>query len=88
MMKFHANDVLERGRVRAIQQTAYELDVCEKPRVGYKLEKFKTTFLAACNSRSTEKLLLMVEGRTWKSRPLNGRTRQELGFDYGANKKT
>lgn len=57
----------------------------EKSCAGYTLDKSRITFLAACNSSSTEKLPIMIEKRAWKPQQFKTKTGQELGFDYYGN---
>lgn len=54
---------------------------------GYKKDKTRITFLAACNATGTEKMPLMIIGNSCRPRPFGRKSGAELGFDYHYNSK-
>lgn len=49
--------------------------------------KERMNFMPCCDADGSERIELMIIGRAYRSRPFEGKTGLELGFDYHANKK-
>lgn len=89
MMTYEARDVWNADEFGLFfrQPLGWTLSPKEKKPSGHKKDKTRITFLPCCNSDGSEKMPLMIIGRSEKPRAFGKSSGCELGFDYHWNKK-
>lgn len=87
IQKYSPDDVWNADETGLCYQMAPDRTISEYAVAGRKKEKVRITVLVCSNASGKEKMPLMIIGKARKPRAFQGKTGQELGFDYWNNKK-
>ena len=81
------NDVWNADEFSLFYQIAPNKTIGLGPIEGKKKQKLRLSVLACCNTDGTEKMPLMLIGKSKRPRVFGNSAGKQLGFDYHANAK-